>query len=762
MKFAMRVERTQHSLRRNSGSSEWIILGFFFHDRGSHIQKSTEGMLQAVLHQLVSQVPTLLNFIYPIYSELVKTQRKSSPAWTFDSLCAAWVAVTEQRKVPLNVCIFLDALDEHDGDNNQLASFIYQLLSSADEKVVRIKICVASRTWNIFGEHFGTCPQFAIHEHTAGDIQAYTSERLSAPVMSLGEGTRLALLPNIERLSSQVTTKARGVFIWVRIVVDELVKGIRDGTALSLLEEKVSKMPEELGDLYRHTLERIEPDYVEEAYIMLQITLCSLSPLPIETFMKCVSFSRWKKIHDASEEEMIRQLTSRSGGLLEVIVTKSRPMKPTRRHGRIFDATDATMHLTKTLERPDTHRQRKNETDSTMDPHHIEEGESPESVDDDRNEDDVETTIEVQFIHQTVKDFVAENRNDLGLHLNVSTFKAESGYLYLLECGTRFGGTSWAGDLSSSMFEYAFLAEAEGLSDITRLSNIFTRMFEVEEVDQSTFKDWILRELPQYARSLETSDNYAPYLALAAAAGLKGLINYEFTHRFQAIRSPYILAMVTTGPRLSTTSASRESIVKLLLKFGVNINVGIPPIGPADMELLARISGREEPTRTSLAWVLRQGSQKHISKEEGLSLARLLLENGADPNTLAVPDPPCPEGASLLYSCILHYDVEAVKLLLLHEANASVIDPQLISNVTIMETVRGETTMSDLFGEYNVQTEWAPNTLSAPALLMLQYGYSIGIGSSQFGTVVGMAFRKIVYQSSRQLRIQAWKCTRLP
>ena len=125
--------------------------------------------------------------------------------------------------------------------------------------IVKIKICVASRTWNSFGEHFGACPQFAIHEHTAGDIQAYSSQRISGPVMALKEDARTATSPKIESLSSQVTAKARGVFIWVRIVVDELVKGIRDGTALSLLEQKVSQMPEDLGDLYMHTLERASP-----------------------------------------------------------------------------------------------------------------------------------------------------------------------------------------------------------------------------------------------------------------------------------------------------------------------------------------------------------------------------------------------------------------------------------------------------------------------------------------------------------------------
>ncbi len=441
MKFAMRDERTLELLRKtfnpNAASSQmeldWVILGFFFHDRGSHVQKSIEGMLQGVLHQLLSQVPELLPFAYTIYEGQVKSQRNSKPEWTFDTLCAAWKAITQQRTVHLYACMFLDALDEHEGDNNRLSKFVYELLSSADGIIVRIKICVASRTWNIFGDHFGSCPQFAIHEHTTSDIQVYTSERLYETVASFGVEARHAFLPKVELLASQVTTKARGVFIWFRIVLDELVKGVRDGTAISLLEEKVTQMPEELSDLYRHTLKRIEPEYAEESHIMLEIALCSLSPLPLRTFINCVSFSRWQKVHEATEAEMIRQMISRSGGLLETI--------PTSR--------SLATAITPEEDEPD---------DGASD------GASNIAVAD----FDVDY-FDVQFIHQTVKDFIAANRSHLGLLLGPS-FKTESGYLYLLESGTTFGLT-WAQNLSSSIFEYASprLKAQRMLLDCTKL-----------------------------------------------------------------------------------------------------------------------------------------------------------------------------------------------------------------------------------------------------------------------------------------------------
>ena len=118
----------------------------------------------------------------------------------------------------------------------------------------------------------------------------------------------------------QVINKARGVFIWVRLVVDILAKGVRDGTPLAVLQDTVSQLPEELKDLYSHTLRRIDSEYATEAYIMLQIALCSISPLPLAVFIQCASYARKHQLDEpASFEDMTRHLTSRSGGLLETV-----------------------------------------------------------------------------------------------------------------------------------------------------------------------------------------------------------------------------------------------------------------------------------------------------------------------------------------------------------------------------------------------------------------------------------------------------------
>jgi hypothetical protein len=371
-----------------------------------------------------------------------------------------------------------------------------------------------------------------------------------------------------------VTTKAHGVFIWVRIVVDELVKGIRDGTAISLLEENVSKMPEELGDLYQHTLQRIDADYTQEAHIMLQIALCSLSPLPIEVFIKCVSFSSWGKVHEASEDEVARQLMSRSGGLLELVATELAHDSDSSHE--VLDVED--------------------ETDSPG------------------------TTFAVQFIHQTVKDFVAENRNDLGLYLD-PTFEAESGYLYLLESGVFFGRT-WARELSKSIFEYAFLAVLEGSTGIARLYNAFLPILgDFRYITSEVFAGWTLREwndqkclIPEF--TLDQISNPTLFLALTVAADLKKLSSYilEMDYHGQVDMSimseAAILTMAATGRRLSTTSASREPMIKLLLRRGFHQNTICDSLERDDAQSLVSRYDLHTPLPGYCDVILKNTSQK--------------------------------------------------------------------------------------------------------------------------------------------------------
>lgn len=253
MKFAIHDARTW-TLLKDAEGPDWTCASFFFHDRGSAIQKSLAGMIQEIVGSLLRQVPELLPFIEPEFNKLTRAQRTKSPAWHLESLKCALHNIIEQRKIQIRIILFLDALDEHAGNNEELVEILKSMSEKADNDYVSLKVCLASRSWSVFEHNFSKCPGLVIDEHTRSDIQVFTGGQLQASIDGFPE---LLSLLEIELLTEQITAKALGVFIWVRLVVDQLATDIRDGTPYQMLVERITQMPQELKDLYADILRRL-------------------------------------------------------------------------------------------------------------------------------------------------------------------------------------------------------------------------------------------------------------------------------------------------------------------------------------------------------------------------------------------------------------------------------------------------------------------------------------------------------------------------
>ena len=253
MKFAIRDARTWKLLGGDEGPN-WTCASFFFHDRGFSIQKSLNGMLQELVSSLLKQLPELFFCVRLAYTELAKSQRTTRPIWDLESLKSVICNIVDQRNVPIKVIIFLDALDEHSGDNDELAQILESMIRRADYEWVVLKICLASRPWNVFEQQFGKEMGFSIHKNTQEDVYRYTSSRLQE---SIRDHSDLLSHKYLHSLTQQISTKALGVFIWVRLVVDHLTKAIRDGTSFRRLEEIIAEMPQELENLYADMLRRL-------------------------------------------------------------------------------------------------------------------------------------------------------------------------------------------------------------------------------------------------------------------------------------------------------------------------------------------------------------------------------------------------------------------------------------------------------------------------------------------------------------------------
>lgn len=293
-----------------------------------------------------------------------------------------------------------------------------------------------------FEQHFGRCPAFAIHDYTNNDIQIYIETRLEP----MSSEHQQASMPqhSLIRLIGLFADRALGVFIRVRLVVDLLSKGIRDGTPYFALEEQVNRMPQEVKDLYAVTLRRVEPEYTTEAFIMLQTALCSLDPLPLKTFMANLDHNLHFHFGCPATSVPDPIIVTSSTDAKVNVPTDLQPVQSGSQHYEKSRLASRSGGLLQTI--------------------------SPNASD--NGPEGPSSELFVQFIHQTVKEYVQVSRYDLGLVKVSPQIYNETGVVFLL-ISCEVIDDAWPSLIKRNVFTYVKRGCATtSSSDATRPTDV--------------------------------------------------------------------------------------------------------------------------------------------------------------------------------------------------------------------------------------------------------------------------------------------------
>ena len=238
----------------------WIIVGLFFSDRGGQMERSWTGMLRSMLYQLVSQIldllPTIFTFGQPSRGSINSPRSKTEPVkastfmWSVQKLEAALLACKSHQKVKVRTYYFIDALDEHDGDHKEIGNFLRKIAPDLDSPQALMKVCVASRPLNQLKDLFDDCPGFRVQDWTTRDIDRVITERFKSHskmrILLKDEAHAHA----INLLVKKINARADGVFLWVRLVIENPLRGLTNGESIETLESHLSELPDELNDFY--------------------------------------------------------------------------------------------------------------------------------------------------------------------------------------------------------------------------------------------------------------------------------------------------------------------------------------------------------------------------------------------------------------------------------------------------------------------------------------------------------------------------------
>ncbi|KAF3390652.1 hypothetical protein F1880_008943 [Penicillium rolfsii] len=320
MKYLYRDHRTTKSLKQWAESHRTFTAAFYFWNSGTKLQMSRMGLLQSLLYQIFQ---TSKNWI------LSSFERR----WEiYDAHCGglqpfSWteLKMVFDQLISIPSCRFffaVDGLDEMDGDHKELVDLII-----AAANFPNVKICVASRPWRVFEDAFGSKPSLFMENLTQNDIKHYVTSKFNGNTHYSRLQSRDAKFAS--ELIDTVVAKASGVFLWVYLVVDSLLRGLSNADRISDLQQRLDALPSELEALFGKILNNLEPSYYQHACQLIRIVESAKEPISIlelsfadeDDVMSAINAPvepLSTKIQEDRAIEMTRRLNSRCKGFLEV------------------------------------------------------------------------------------------------------------------------------------------------------------------------------------------------------------------------------------------------------------------------------------------------------------------------------------------------------------------------------------------------------------------------------------------------------------
>ncbi|KAF1344185.1 hypothetical protein BDV97DRAFT_403131 [Delphinella strobiligena] len=269
MKFIRNDARTQQALKAWAEPHQLLVSSFYFWNHGTPMQKTLEGLLRSILHDVLKSRPEL----YPMMitgswrESVLRNTATLPPEPTLVQLQKAFQNLMSQLDPDFKLCMIIDGLDEYDCAEMEYPGLAELFKSVSTSK--NMKLVVSSRPLLVFEEAFAQEHQLRLQDLTADDIKIYVDDKVERhPRMA---NLLMKSPASAGNLASAIISKASGVFLWVRLVVESFLEGLTDGDGIEELQKTLDDLPEALEDLFRHTFRKIPQRYRSEASRIFQI-----------------------------------------------------------------------------------------------------------------------------------------------------------------------------------------------------------------------------------------------------------------------------------------------------------------------------------------------------------------------------------------------------------------------------------------------------------------------------------------------------------
>ena len=261
MNYIVQDVRTRKALEDWCSGRCLEMLSFFFWDLGSTLQKTVQGLLRSLLYQVLKARPQIFDDVSRQNLAAGANLLHTAQAWTVRRLISILdIVLNVLLTTNANMCFFLDGLDEFDGERSDLLSWITTTQSRPN-----VKFCISSRPEEPFRSYFAQMPQLRLQDLTRDDRQTFIHDRLEVSLLAISSNhvcNEMGCQEGPEcdcpfLLMDSILEKSSGVFLWVRIVVRDILDSINMGDTVKEVQQQLHETPPEIEDLYAHILRRL-------------------------------------------------------------------------------------------------------------------------------------------------------------------------------------------------------------------------------------------------------------------------------------------------------------------------------------------------------------------------------------------------------------------------------------------------------------------------------------------------------------------------
>ncbi|KAG5655650.1 hypothetical protein KAF25_009149 [Fusarium avenaceum] len=231
------------TLRQAKPSSSERIAVFFFNGKGNELEHSVAGLFRSLLYQLLHKDLSSLHNFRRYWDEKLNREAgltSDLPSWTEAELKTAFESVI-MRQVGKKIFIFIDAIDECDSKRvRDITYFWRKITKSAYAAGIDPNVCLSSR-------HFPSvtisdCSEIIMEQCNSRDIATYLSQRFE-----VGPASQEV---QWQSLKDKIMEMSAGVFLWVVLVVDDLLQSWDEGWSVAYLTNRVERVPQGLEKLF--------------------------------------------------------------------------------------------------------------------------------------------------------------------------------------------------------------------------------------------------------------------------------------------------------------------------------------------------------------------------------------------------------------------------------------------------------------------------------------------------------------------------------